>query len=102
MGSPCSSNQNNCTIPLLSLLLVVLMFSCTLAHASSSCVHTEQKQSYNRQRTIVNNSAEFTKDKVVHENTLRKKRLEYLDLKMAKLVDECKDLSSEFHTTAPW
>ena len=57
---------------IISLLLVVVMFSCTLAHASSSCVHTKQKQSYNRQGTIVNNSAEFTEDKVVHENTLRK------------------------------
>ena len=63
-------------------------------------MHTKHKVTIdnNNPRTTVK-SAEVTEGKVVHENKLR---LQYLDLKVAKLVDEYKDLSSEFHTTAPW
>ena len=66
----------------------------------TSCVYTKQKVTIdnNDPRTTVN-SAGLTEEKVVHENKLR---LEYLDLKVAKLLDEYKDLSSEFQRIAPW
>ena len=76
------------------MVLPTIFLTSSIVYVSNS----EYTIDNNDPRTTVN-SAGLTEEKLVHENKLR---LEYLDLKVAKLLDEYKDLSNEFQRTAPW